>query len=144
VDVRGRGDLRTTQATSRRMSAQASQNTQIELRLRSLLHAKGLRYRIHHRPLGGRRRVADLAFVRSKVAVFVDGCFWHGCPLHGTWPTRNAKFWREKIETNINRDRSTDALLVEAGWIPVRVWEHEEAELAAERIEVLVKSRSVR
>jgi DNA mismatch endonuclease, patch repair protein len=139
--MRGRSPLIMTPETSRRMSAQLSQNTGIELRLRSLLHARGLRYRVHQRPLKRHRRTADVVFTRAKVAVYVDGCFWHGCPLHATWPKRNADFWREKIEANIRRDRETDVSLTEAGWIPVRVWEHEDAVLAADRITALVRSR---
>jgi DNA mismatch endonuclease, patch repair protein len=123
------------------MSAQLSQNTQIEVRLRSLLHARGLRYRVHRRPLSGLNRVADVVFTRAKVAVFVDGCFWHGCPAHGTWPKRNAEFWREKIERNVKRDRETDASLVEAGWSPVRVWEHDDVEDAVDRIVALILQR---
>lgn len=71
----------------------------------------------------------------------MDGCFWHGCPLHGTWPKRNADFWREKIEANVRRDRETDASLVDAGWASVRVWEHEDAQEAADRIVAIVRSR---
>lgn len=123
------------------MSAQLSQNTKIELRLRSLLHARGLRYRVHHRPLSGQRRTADIVFTRAKVAVYVDGCFWHGCPQHATWPKRNAAFWRDKIETNMHRDQQTDASLAAAGWVSVRVWEHEDAAAAADRVTALVKSR---
>jgi DNA mismatch endonuclease, patch repair protein len=123
------------------MSAQVSQNTRIELQLRSLLHANGLRYRVHQRPLSRHRRTADVVFTRVKVAVYVDGCFWHGCPQHGTWPKRNADFWRDKIGANVRRDLETDASLAEAGWVSVRVWEHEDAQTAADRITALVGSR---
>ena len=123
------------------MSAQLSRNTKIEIRLRSLLHARGLRYRVHQRPLSRHRRTADVVFTRAKVAVYVDGCFWHGCPLHGTWPKRNSDFWRDKIEANMRRDRETDASLTEAGWMPVHVWEHEDTQQAAGRIAALVRSR---
>jgi len=123
------------------MSSQLSQNTRIEIRLRSILHSRGLRYRVHQRPLKGYRRTADVVFTRAKVAVYVDGCFWHGCPLHGTWPKRNADFWRQKIETNVRRDRETDEALAEAGWVPIRVWEHEDASAAADRITTLVRTR---
>lgn len=133
--------LTTTPETSRRMSAQLSRNTRIELRLRSLLHARGLRYRVHQRPLAGYRRTADVVFTRAKVAVYVDGCFWHGCPIHGTWPKRNSAFWRDKIEINVRRDRETDDALTDAGWLPVRVWEHEDPSAAADRISALVRSR---
>lgn len=123
------------------MSTQRSQNTKIEMRLRSLLHARGLRYRVHRRPLSGHRRTADIVFTRARVAVYVDGCFWHGCPQHGTWPKRNSDFWRDKIETNVRRDRETDVSLVESGWVSVRVWEHEDPVAAADRITALVRNR---
>jgi DNA mismatch endonuclease, patch repair protein len=126
------------------MSSQRTQDTGIEVRLRSLLHAQGLRYRVHQRPLVGLRRVADLVFTRTRVAVFVDGCFWHGCPEHGTWPKQNAEFWRYKILGNVRRDRDTDAMLTEAGWLPVRIWEHEEVQKAAGRVAAIVRSRSGR
>lgn len=141
VRVSSKSALRTTAATSIRMAGQSSRDTKIELRLRSRLHAGGLRYRVHQRPLRDRRCVADVVFTQAKVAVFVDGCFWHGCPLHGTWPKRNADFWREKIEANVRRDRETDASLVDAGWASVRVWEHEDAQEAADRIVAIVRSR---
>jgi DNA mismatch endonuclease (patch repair protein) len=124
------------------MAAQASRDTQIELRLRQLLHARGLRYRVHARPIRNLRRVADIVFTRARVAVFVDGCFWHGCPMHGTWPKRNAQFWKEKIDGNVLRDRATDETLAAAGWLPVRVWEHEDLDAAVERVEALVRRRS--
>ena len=78
----------------------------------------------------------------AKVAVFVDGCFWHGCPDHGTWPKKNASFWKQKIEQNQARDRETNRYLEELGWAVVRVWEHEDAGLACERIVNLVEERS--
>lgn len=80
-------------------------------------------------------------FIRAKVAVYVDGCFWHGCPQHGTWPKRNSDFWRNKIEANVRRDRETDSSLAAAGWTSVRVWEHEDPVAAADRITALIRSR---
>ncbi len=123
------------------MSNQRSRDTAIEIALRRILHATGLRYRVHRRPLRGVRREADILFGPARVAVFVDGCFWHGCPEHATWPKNNAGFWREKIEKNRARDGDTDARLAEAGWLSVRVWEHEDAAEAAERIASLVWAR---
>lgn len=131
----------TDDATSARMSSQASRNTAPEVSIRSLLHRRGLRFRVHRRPLPALRREADIVFGRAKVAVFVDGCFWHACPQHGTWPKRNADFWRSKIEGNSERDRNTDASLSEAGWLSVRVWEHEPTADAVERIERIVRRR---
>ena len=100
-----------------------------------------MRFRVHARPLNAIRREADVVFPRAQVAVFVDGCFWHGCPEHKTFPKRNASFWSDKLDLNRSRDAETDGLLREQGWFPVRVWEHESAEDAADRIELLVKER---
>ena len=126
--------LDTTAAVRSRMSRQRSKDTQVEMALRRIIHAAGLRYRVHQRPVKGVRREADIVFGPAKVAVFVDGCFWHGCPVHATWPKNNAEFWRTKIETNRRRDADTDVKLAAAGWMSVRVWEHEDAEDAAQRI----------
>ncbi|AYV27906.1 Very short patch repair protein [Streptomyces sp. ADI95-16] len=123
------------------MSRQKSKDTRIELALRRALHAAGLRYRVHRRPVKGVRREADIVFGPARVAVFVDGCFWHGCPEHATWPRRNAEFWRGKIEGNQARDRDTDARLAESGWLAVRVWEHEAVDEAAVRVRRIVLAR---
>lgn len=133
--------LTTTKATSRRMSQQKSRNTGIEVVLRQELHRRGLRYRVHRRPIPAVRREADIIFGPAKVAVFVDGCFWHGCPVHATWPKSNEQFWRNKIEGNERRDRDTDQRLAEAGWLPLRVWEHEAPSEAADRVGAAVAAR---
>lgn len=109
--------------------------------VRRMLHARGLRYRVAARPLKNVRRTADLVFGPTRVAVFVDGCFWHGCPLHGTTPKSNSDYWIPKLARNIKRDRETDALLAAAGWLPIRVWEHEDPGAAAGRIEDVVRQR---
>ncbi|WP_026422304.1 very short patch repair endonuclease [Actinokineospora inagensis] len=133
----------TTAAVSARMSRQRSRDTGTEIALRKALHALGLRYRVHQRPVRTVRREADVVFTRVKVAVFVDGCFWHGCPEHATWPKRNADFWRDKIEGNRRRDRDTDVRLGEQGWAVVRVWEHEDPLVAAGRVrDVVLAQRS--
>lgn len=124
-----------------RMSKQKSRNTRVEMELRKALFARGLRYRVHRRPVKSVRREADIVFGLAKVAVFVDGCFWHGCPEHATWPKNNAEFWRTKIETNRRRDLDTDARLADAGWLAVRVWEHETVEAAAARVHEIVLDR---
>jgi DNA mismatch endonuclease, patch repair protein len=117
------------------MSAQRRQDTGPELAVRRALHASGLRYRVHVAPLAGLRRQADVVFTRARVAVFVDGCFWHGCPEHGRRQHRvNGWYWPEKIERNRRRDADTDARLAAAGWTVVRVWEHERPEAAAARV----------
>jgi DNA mismatch endonuclease (patch repair protein) len=111
----------------------------MERALRSALFREGLRFRVHYRTPEVARRSIDVAFIGPRVAVFVDGCFWHGCPQHATWPARNAEFWREKIEANRRRDRQTDALLKAAGWRVIRVWEHEDIDAEVARIRDAVK-----
>lgn len=125
------------------MSRQRSRDTDVEMALRRALHASGMRYRVHRKPLKGVRREADILFGPTKVAVFVDGCFWHGCPEHATWPKRNSEFWRTKIEKNQRRDRDTDERLAAAGWLALRVWEHEDPAEAAVRVRAAVKARQV-
>jgi len=123
------------------MRATGQRDTGPELALRSAVHRRGLRYRVHQRPLPTSRRRADLVFATARVAVFVDGCFWHGCPEHMTWPTSNAAWWREKIDGNRQRDCETDTILEAAGWMALRVWEHEDPEAAAERVAQRVRER---
>ncbi|WP_348626888.1 very short patch repair endonuclease [Rhizobium leguminosarum] len=124
-----------------RLAKVRQRGTTAELKLRKALHAKGLRYSLHVPLLSKPRRVADVSFPKTRVAVFVDGCFWHGCPIHGSWPKNNADFWREKIEANRARDADTDQRLANIGWTVVRVWEHENAQEAADRIADIVRSR---
>ena len=120
------------------MQPQREHDTTPELLLRRTLHARGLRYFVHRKLLPGLRREADLVFVRARVAVFVDGCFWHSCPQHGTPPKRNAQWWSTKLERNRVRDADTDRRLREEGWLVVRVWEHENIEEAVLKIETLL------
>ena len=124
------------------MQSNKSRDTKPELALRSAVHAKGLRYRVSAKPLAGVRRTADLVFPRAKVAVFLDGCFWHGCPEHHTVASANAKFWADKVDANRKRDRDTDSRLAEAGWVSVRIWEHEDVTEAARRVEEVVRARA--
>ncbi len=126
---------------ARRMATTGPRDTAAELAVRSELHARGMRYRVDIPPLKGVRRRADVVFPRARVAVFIDGCFWHGCPEHATWPRHNAEFWRAKIETNRRRDLDTDRRLSEAGWEVVRAWEHEEPREVADRVEAMLDSR---
>ncbi len=125
-------------AVSRRMAAQRTTDTAPEMALRRELHRRGYRYRVHRRPLEGLRRRADIVFGPARVAVFVHGCFWHGCANHGTWPKSNASFWREKIERNQERDTETIGVLRSGGWEPVVIWEHDDPDLAADRVGELV------
>jgi DNA (cytosine-5)-methyltransferase 1 len=112
---------------SRRMAATRGKNNPAELALRSALHRQGFRFRVHLKLLCGLQRTADIAFPSLRVAIFLDGCFWHGCPIHATWPKTNATSWLEKITQNRRRDRDTDEKLKADGWTVVRVWEHEDA-----------------
>jgi DNA mismatch endonuclease (patch repair protein) len=121
-------------AVRRSMKSNRSRDTKPELRLRKVVHAQGLRYRVAAPPIPGIRRTADLLFTRAKIAVFVDGCFWHGCPEHHTVAKTNAEFWAQKMEGNRRRDRDTDRLLTERGWLVIRMWEHEAPEATAKII----------
>lgn len=123
------------------MRANRRVDTGPERRLRSALHALGLRFRKDFRvDLEDRRVRVDVAFPRAQVAVFVDGCFWHCCTEHGTRPRSNESYWSEKLRRNVERDRLVDGALAGAEWSVLRVWEHEAPEEAAERIERLVAS----
>ncbi|QEV60218.1 very short patch repair endonuclease [Streptomyces spectabilis] len=130
---------------SLRMSRQASRDTAPEMAVRRLLHADGHRYRLNVRVPGMPRRTIDIAFTRAKVAVFLDGCFWHGCPEHATQPKANAEWWRHKLDRNIARDTETNERLTDEGWIVLRFWEHEAPDRVAERVAAAVaRQRRVR
>lgn len=127
--------------TRRRMVRQRRRDTAPEVRLRSELYAAGLRYRVDRRPDPALRWRADLVFIRSRVAVFVDGCFWHGCTEHGSLPKNNRSWWGHKLELNMARDVGVTTELTSRGWTVVRVWEHDDTHHAAERIAGLVAQR---
>ena len=112
--------------------------------VRSALHRQGLRFRKHTRPLASLRCHADIVFPRERIAVFVDGCFWHGCVDHGRQPGTNSDYWRAKIGRNVRRDRRNDEALAEAGWLVVRAWEHEPVESVVARVSEIVSERRVR
>lgn len=122
----------------RRMKQQRRRDTAPELELRRTLHRRGLRYRVDVAVLPGVRRRVDIAFSARRVAVFVDGCFWHRCPTHGTQPKANQEWWRAKLDRNVWRDRDMDEQLAAAGWTVVRIWEHEAPAEAADRVEAAV------
>ncbi len=123
----------------RRMRIVRQRDTAPEIALRSILHRRGLRYRVDVSPIRGSRRRADILFPSARVAVYVDGCFWHGCPLHATWPKANPDWWRQKLVRNVERDRDTDIRLAHAGWTVLRVWSHEDSSEAAERVVSVVR-----
>jgi DNA mismatch endonuclease, patch repair protein len=120
------------------MQAIRSRDTKPEQLVRRLVHAKGLRYRVAAKPLPGLRRTADMVFRPVKLAVFVDGCYWHGCPDHYVPPKTNPGYWSGKVAGNVARDRNTDAALTAAGWTVLRFWEHESAESSADQIALTV------
>lgn len=122
------------------MERQGRRDTKPELLLRRELFRRGRRYRVDASIEGLPRRRADIVFPRQRVAVFVDGCFWHSCPLHANVPANNRPWWEAKLQRNVERDRDTDAKLDQLGWTVLRVWEHEEASDAADRIETVLDS----
>jgi len=123
------------------MQGNKRRDTRPETAIRSAVHRRGLRYRVDDQPLPRLRRRADLVFRSTKVAVFVDGCLWHGCPEHCRVPETHNEYWSEKIARNVRRDRDTNQRLQEAGWLPLRVWEHDDPEEAADRVEKAVARR---
>lgn len=126
---------------SARMSKQLSKDTGAELAVRRLLHAAGLRYRVEYPVPGMARRRIDVAFTRVKVAVLIDGCFWHGCPQHATHPKANADWWRQKLDRNMARDRETTEHLIAEGWTVLRFWEHEAPGEVAVQVAATVERR---
>lgn len=127
----------------RNMQANRSRDTKPELAVRRLLHARGFRYRVAAAPVAALRRRADIVFTKQRIAVFIDGCFWHGCAEHGRKSFRhNVDYWPAKIATNMARDLDTTARLSEAGWRVLRFWEHEPpAEVASAIATAVVEER---
>jgi DNA mismatch endonuclease (patch repair protein) len=123
------------------MSRQNSRDTLPEVAVRKILHAAGLRYRVNVPVPGMPRRTIDIVFPKVKIAIFLDGCFWHGCPQHATHPKANAEWWRTKLDRNIARDAETTGHLTAQGWTVLRFWEHEPIEDVARRIAAIVESK---
>lgn len=128
-------------AVRKSMQGNRSRDTSPELAVRRALHAMGLRYRVAARPLPGLRRTADIVFRPARVAVFVDGCFWHGCPEHYVPPSSNTDYWLPKISRNQERDRETTTALEAAGWLVLRYWEHQPAAVIVHEIAANVAAR---
>jgi DNA mismatch endonuclease (patch repair protein) len=120
------------------MSRMPRSSTKPELALRRALHARGLRFRLHRRDLPG---TPDVVFTRARIAVFVDGCFWHACLEHCVAPKNNREWWQAKLAANIERDRRKDAELQQLGWLPIHLWEHTPVE---EMVEVVMTSWRLR
>ena len=123
---------------SAQMKKMPRHSTAPEMAVRRELHRRGMRYRVHPECLPGK---PDIVFSKARIAVFIDGCFWHGCPAHGTMPKNNRDWWRDKIARNTERDAAKDAELASAGWLCLHFWEHEAPESVADAVQELWKSR---
>ena len=134
----------TSNTVARRMASTRQRDTPGEMALRRLLHSRGFRYLVDRVVIPGLRRRADILFPSARVAVFVDGCFWHSCPLHGSLPKTNPTWWRKKLAANKLRDDDTNRVLEEAGWIALRFWEHEDPVRAADVVIRAIETRTDR
>lgn len=123
------------------MQGNRGRDSRPELALRSALHRLGLRFRKHTQPLVGLRCRADVVFPREKIAIFVDGCFWHSCPLHGNVPNDKGGYWTAKLERNVERDQRNNRALEEAGWLVLRFWEHDDPVAAATQVRAVLITR---
>ncbi|MDT0183537.1 very short patch repair endonuclease [Microbacterium sp. ARD31] len=134
--------LAPSEQLSRKMATLARRDTRPEVELRREVHRRGMRFRVQVKVPGNNRRTIDIAFTRVRLAVYVDGCFWHGCPEHHVQPRSNSEWWRWKIERNQARDADTERELLAAGWQVLRVWEHVSAAEAAATVEDAYRLRS--
>lgn len=132
-----------TKAVSGAMRSMPEHSTGPEMAVRRLLFSKGLRYRVQYPVPGASRRTIDIAFPGKKVAVFIDGCFWHGCTEHRNIPAHNRDWWKNKIEQNRSRDRDTDEKLHIAGWLVLRYWEHDAVDRISAEIQEAVVIKKV-
>ncbi|MGW5193512.1 very short patch repair endonuclease [Kribbella sp. NPDC004138] len=131
-------------AVSARMSRTRGRDTAAEMAVRRELHQKGLRYRVNYRPVSALRRTADVVFTRQRIAIMIDGCFWHGCPDHYRPATGSrSQFWENKIAENQRRDRESTSAFVAAGWQVLRFWEHEDPASVANQILAAVRGRTI-
>ncbi|WP_345799803.1 very short patch repair endonuclease [Microbacterium sp. AZCO] len=126
-----RASWASSERVSKSMRSNRGRDTSPELALRRVLHAAGYRYRVDYPPGPDRRRRADIVFTRLRIVVFVDGCFWHSCPVHGTVPKTNVDYWVPKLERNRLRDAETSRALETDGWAVIRIWEHESVAAAS-------------
>lgn len=130
------------EAVSHRMRRNRKRDTRPELALRSELHSRGARFRVNLLlRLDGLSVRPDVVFTRQKVAVFVDGCFWHGCAVHGNMPSRNKDYWRPKLDRNARRDHLVNERLQASGWNVLRFWEHDPVGEVADAVMLALKSR---
>lgn len=138
VDQVGSKMVASSERVSRQMSNLGQRDTAPEVAIRSELHRRGIRFRVHAKPEPDLRTKADIVFRPKKVCVYIDGCFWHSCPEHGTMPVSNRDFWVKKLGRNSERDLENTRLLTERGWTVIRCWEHEDPISASDRIESIV------
>lgn len=129
-----RSSWATSPAVRRTMQGNRSRDTLPELKLRSALHRAGLRYFVNHRPIKNLRCRADVVFPRRRLAIFIDGCFWHSCPQHGNAPSVNTEYWGPKLQGVIERDLRNTRTLTNAGWTVLRVWEHDAVDVSVARV----------
>jgi DNA mismatch endonuclease (patch repair protein) len=129
------GSWASSPGNRRSMLGNRGKDTSPELAVRRLLHRSGLRYRVDVRPIQQLRRKADVVFPRQKIAVFIDGCFWHACPEHFVWPKSNVEYWQKKIGGNKTRDIETSAKLESQGWTVLRYWSHDPPETIAHDVQ---------
>lgn len=134
TSIRSRAPVASSPAVRQIMQSVRSSDTDIEKKLRSVLHQSGLRFRIGRKPESDIRCEADIVFGPAKVCVFVDGCYWHGCPQHFKPPRTNRHWWMEKITDNVKRDHRQSEALTARGWLVIRVWEHDLSDEIATRI----------
>lgn len=127
-------------ATRRSMQGNRSRDTKPELAVRSAVHRRGIRFWVSARPQAEFARTADLVLRKTRIAVFVDGCYWHGCPDHHSQPATNSQYWADKIARNIERDIETTAYLQQTGWTVLRFWEHEDPEAVADYVQGAVQT----
>jgi len=132
----------TNEATRKSMLGNRSRDTRPELLIRRALHARGFRFRVDLRPEPSLRTRADIVFTRRRIAVYIDGCFWHGCPLHATTPKSNESYWLPKLARNVERDAQSTASLEERGWLVLRFWEHESVDAVVARIAEMLPART--
>ncbi|GAB2459264.1 DNA mismatch endonuclease (patch repair protein) [Conyzicola lurida] len=124
----------TNEATRKSMLGNRSRDTHPELLVRRALHARGMRFRVDLRPESALRTRADIVFTRRRIAVYIDGCFWHGCPDHGTTPKSNVEYWTPKLARNVERDAESTLALEALGWTVLRFWSHEQVDAVVARI----------
>ena len=141
VGVKRSRALPKSAVVSAQMSQMPRHSTQPELALRQALHASGLRFRVNRKDLPGR---PDLVLSRARLAIFIDGCFWHSCPEHGVMPKNNGEWWRAKLASNVERDRRKDRELEDLGWTVLHFWEHQPVDLISSMVTEMWKARTGR